>query len=64
MKDLEDIGANISKTQKAYDGAINKLSTGNGNLLKRSEALLELGVKTKKKIDTKKLLGDENGLSD
>ncbi len=64
VKDLEDIGANISKTQKAYDGAINKLSTGNGNLLKRSEALLELGVKTKKRIDTKKLLGDENGLSD
>jgi len=58
VKDLEDVGLNISRTQKAYDNALNKLSTGNGNLIKRSNDLLELGVKTKKKIDSKKLLGD------
>ena len=58
VKDLEDVGINISRTQKAYDNALNKLSTGNGNLIKRSNDLLELGVKTKKKIDSKKLLGE------
>ena len=58
VKDLELIGSSLTKAQESYDGAINKLSTGNGNLLKRSNDLLELGVKAKKKIDTQKLLGE------
>lgn len=58
VKDLEAIGSNLSKAQESYDGAISKLSTGNGNLLKRSKDLLDLGVKAKKKIDTQKLLGE------
>lgn len=58
LSDLEEIGIHISRSQKAYDSAFSKLSTGNGNLLKRSNDLLELGVKTKKKIDTKRLLGE------
>ena len=35
--DIEDIGLNINRTQKAYDNAINKLSVGNGNLIRRAE---------------------------
>lgn len=56
VKDMEDIGTNITRTQKAYDNAINKLSHGKGNLLRRSEEFIELGVKAKKKIDPQKLL--------
>jgi len=56
VKDIEDIGTNIIRTQKAYDGAINKLSTGSGNIMRRAEEFKELGVKTKKNITNSKLL--------
>jgi len=55
IKDIEDIGQNIHRTQKAYDSAFSKLSTGNGNLIKRSGEFLELGVKPKKQINTKRI---------
>lgn len=55
VKDIEEIGLNINKTQKAYNSAFSKLSTGNGNLMKRSEEFLELGVKPKKLINTKNI---------
>ena len=58
INDIEDIGLNITKTQKSYDLAINKLSSGKGNLLRRSEEFLQLGIKAKKEINTKKLLED------
>ena len=56
VKDIEDIGTNITRTQKAYDGAINKLSTGSGNIMRKAEEFKELGVKTKKNISNSKLL--------
>jgi len=55
IKDIEEIGLNINRTQKAYDNAFSKLSTGNGNLMKRSEEFIELGVKPKKRINTKNI---------
>lgn len=56
VKDIENIGVHLGRTQKSYDEAMNKLSSGKGNLLRRSEEFLELGVKAKKKIDAAKLL--------
>lgn len=56
VKDIEDIGTNLTRTSKAYESAVNKLSSGKGNLLRRSEEFIELGVKAKKKIETSKLL--------
>ena len=53
VQDLEEIGTNIKRSQKAYDLALNKLSTGNGNLIKRSEEFISLGVKSKNKIKIK-----------
>ncbi len=58
VNDIETIGININRTQKAYDDAMKKLSLGKGNLLRRSEEFIELGVKAKKKIDTSKLLDE------
>ncbi len=55
VKDIEDIGLNIDRTKKAYDGAINKLSTGRGNILRKTEEFKELGVKPKKNINSKLL---------
>lgn len=58
VTDMEAIGLNINRTNKAYDDAMNKLTTGKGNLIRRSEEFIELGVKTKKRIDSQKLLED------
>ncbi|BAK70223.1 DNA recombination protein RmuC [Aliarcobacter butzleri] len=57
--DIEDIGINITRTQKAYDGAMNKLSSGNGNLIRRTEEFLELGVKPKKQLPNRYLSVEE-----
>lgn len=58
VKDIENIGTHIDRTKKSYDEAINKLSVGKGNLLRRAQEFEELGVKAKKTIDKSKLLGE------
>ncbi len=58
VSDIEAIGLNINRTQKSYDEAMKKLTLGKGNLLRRSEEFIELGVKAKKKIDSQKLLDE------
>ncbi|NCB12217.1 MAG: DNA recombination protein RmuC, partial [Erysipelotrichia bacterium] len=59
VSDIEDIGVNINRTQKSYDSAMNKLSLGNANLIKRAEEFIELGVKPKKQLSSKLLTQDE-----
>jgi DNA recombination protein RmuC len=53
LSDMESIGKNIRQSQDAYDKALNKLSTGAGNLSSTSEKIRKLGAKATKKIDTK-----------
>lgn len=48
VEDMEKIGDQLSKTQKSYEGAMNKLSTGRGNLIRRAEGMRKLGLKPKK----------------
>lgn len=55
VEDMEKIGTQIGKTQETYEYAMNKLSTGKGNLVKRSEDMRKLGIKTKKNLDAKML---------
>ena len=50
LDDMTDIGTKLNQTQKGYENAMKKLSTGKGNLVKKAENLRELGVKTKKNI--------------
>ena len=50
VEDLEEVGKNIGKTQKAYESSFNKLSTGKGNLLTRVSEFKDLGVKPKKEL--------------
>jgi len=52
LNDLNSIGAKIKTLDKEYNSAINKLSEGNGNLIKRVERLKELGAKATKTIPT------------
>lgn len=58
LTDMESIGKNIKQSQEAYDKAINKLSTGAGNLSNTSERIKKLGAKATKQIDTKFLDSD------
>ena len=50
LKDLNDLGSKLTSTQKSYDEAINKLSEGKGNLIRRARRIEELGAKTRKKL--------------
>ncbi|QSB03759.1 DNA recombination protein RmuC [Methylomonas sp. EFPC1] len=50
VEDIEKLGNQLSTVQKTYDGIVNKLSSGSGNLLRQASALEELGVKVKKKL--------------
>ncbi|BAK73355.1 MAG: DNA recombination protein RmuC [Arcobacter sp.] len=59
VADIEDIGVNINRTQKAYDSAMNKLTLGNANLIKRAEEFIDLGVKPKKQISNKLINSQE-----
>ncbi|MRX47583.1 DNA recombination protein RmuC [Pedobacter puniceum] len=51
--DIQKIGDSLDKSQKAYQDALGKLSTGNGNLVTRAEQLRKLGAKTSKLLDDK-----------
>ncbi|WP_299081296.1 DNA recombination protein RmuC [uncultured Paraglaciecola sp.] len=49
--DMEKIGKAIESTQKSYDGAMNKLTSGKGNLVRQVEQFRKLGVQSNKKLD-------------
>ena len=53
VNDLIDIGTKIESTQKSYDAAMNKLSSGKGNLVRRAEKIRELGAKASKELPSK-----------
>lgn len=50
LDDLEKIQKGIESSQKAYEGAFNKLKSGKGNLISRVEKIKELGIKTEKNL--------------
>ncbi|RBQ29902.1 MULTISPECIES: DNA recombination protein RmuC [Aliarcobacter] len=59
VEDVESIGNYLNKSQDSYQKAMNKLSSGRGNLISRAEKFLDLGVKPNKKISEKYLLNKE-----
>ncbi len=50
IESMEDIGQRIRQTQDSYDTALNRLSTGAGNLVGQAKKLEKLGVKATKKL--------------
>jgi len=50
VKDLTGIGQRIEQTQKSYDDAMNKLTSGTGNLVRQAEMLRDLGAKASKQL--------------
>ncbi|MBU6474850.1 MAG: DNA recombination protein RmuC [Alphaproteobacteria bacterium] len=47
---MQDLGKKIDATQKTYDDAFKKLSTGTGNIIRQTEELKTLGVKAGKSL--------------
>ncbi len=53
--DLVSLGRHLNNTRKSYEDSMNKLTTGSGNLVRRTEELKKLGAKAGKSIDQKLL---------
>ncbi len=54
-----DVGKRMDDSKKSYETAMNRLSTGSGNVVRRIENLKKLGLKVSKSIDPK-LIGRSN----
>lgn len=50
VEDIEKLGNQLNTVHRTYDGIVNKLSTGHGNLLRQASSFEELGVKVKRKL--------------
>jgi DNA recombination protein RmuC len=50
VQDLIKVGKAINTSQDSYQAAMNKLSTGRGNMISKIENLKKLGAKTKKSL--------------
>ncbi|MDA9262081.1 DNA recombination protein RmuC, partial [Flavobacteriales bacterium] len=59
LDDMEKIERGISQVDGAYKNAINKLKTGSGNLIRRTENMKKLGLNPKKQISEKFLEDNE-----
>ena len=67
IEDMQSIGSKMNGLQKDYEGAMNKLSEGKGNLVSQVEHLKKLGAKVSKPMpkgihteeDTQLLVADE-----
>lgn len=60
VEDIESIGISIQKSQEFYNKALNKLSTGRGNLVSKAQKFLDLGVKPNKEINEKYKIKEED----
>ncbi len=58
VEDMQRMGKNMDTLQNSYDLAMNKLSSGRGNLISQAESFKKLGVIPTKTID-KELLNDD-----
>ncbi len=50
VEDLERLGNQLTTVNKTYDSAMNKLSSGHGNLVRQASSFVDLGVKVKKTL--------------
>ncbi|MYC59996.1 MAG: DNA recombination protein RmuC, partial [Gammaproteobacteria bacterium] len=59
VDDLDSVGQQIDKTQKSFESARSKLTSGKGNLVRQAEMLQDLGAKTTKQLPAG--LGEDPG---
>jgi DNA recombination protein RmuC len=51
MVDMDKVGKALESSQKSYEGAMNKLSSGKGNIVRQIEQFRKLGVQSNKNLD-------------
>ncbi|MDF1883946.1 DNA recombination protein RmuC [Sulfurimonas sp. SAG-AH-194-C21] len=50
VDELQKVGVHLEKAQISYDTSMNRLKTGRGNVIKRAENIVKLGLKPKKAL--------------
>jgi len=50
VEEMQNIGSHLKKSQDAYDKAMNRLSSGKGNVIKKAQDIKALGLKPKKEL--------------
>jgi DNA recombination protein RmuC len=55
MTDMKDLGSKLKGASEAYDLAVNKLQTGKGNIIARTQKMKKLGAKANKSLDLDKV---------
>ncbi|MCD4667998.1 MAG: DNA recombination protein RmuC [Sulfurimonas sp.] len=50
VDEMKKVGSHLQKAQDSYDTSMNRLKTGRGNIIKRAENIVALGVKSKKTL--------------
>ncbi|WP_373035013.1 DNA recombination protein RmuC [Sulfurimonas sp.] len=51
VEEMQKIGSSLQKAQDSYDTSMKRLKTGKGNIIKRAENMVELGLKPKKSLN-------------
>ncbi|EGU37358.1 hypothetical protein VII00023_18664 [Vibrio ichthyoenteri ATCC 700023] len=52
VEDMEGLGGALDKANQSYQGAMNKLATGRGNVIRQAESFKQLGVEVKRPISS------------
>jgi DNA recombination protein RmuC len=60
VEELDKLGKQLSTAHTTYDGVMNKLTQGNGNLIRQASSFVDLGVKVKKTFP--KNISDQAGI--
>lgn len=60
LEDFQKVGNQLSSTQKSWDAAMNKLSSGKGNLINSAQKIRKLGAAATKNIP-QDFLSDDSG---
>jgi len=53
IEELQKVGLSLSKAQESYDTALGRLYKGKGNVIRRVEKIVDLGLKPKKSLPLK-----------
>ncbi|MDO9105975.1 MAG: DNA recombination protein RmuC [Methylovulum sp.] len=62
VDDLDKLGKQLSTVHSTYDAVMNKLTQGNGNLIRQASSFVDLGVKVKKALP--KSITEQAGVDD
>jgi len=61
---MEEMGQQLDRAAKAYRTARNRLCEGRGNLVRRAEALKELGVQSRKQLPAELVTAADSNTGD